>query len=141
MATITLFKTTVRNRLIAESTNAARTFVRNDGVSDFESVVIDQQSYDSLAGAWHEAVARLTEKMHEFLSDTTIDGDSSVEFVFTADEQPDGLEDNLLMYVVDWMMGDWLSAVRPDHSKRYYDRAAMQMDDLLRKLYKKEAPV
>jgi hypothetical protein len=79
--------------------------------------------------------------MHEFLSDTTVDGDSSVDFVFTANEQPDGLEDNLLMYVVDWMMGDWLSSVRPDFSKRYYDRAAMQMDDLLRKLYKKEAPV
>ena len=141
MATITIFKTTVRNRLIAESTNAARTFVRNDGVSDFESVVIDQQSYDSLAGAWHEAVSRLTEKMHEFLSDTTIDGDSSVDFVFTANEQPDGLEDNLLMYVVDWMMADWLASVRPDFRQQYIDRANFQLDDLLRKLYKKEAPV
>ena len=141
MATITIFKTTVRNRLIAESTNAARTFVRNDGVSDFEAVVIDQQSYDSLAGAWHEAVARLTEKMHEFLSDTIINGDSSVDFVFTADEQPDGLEDNLLMYLVDWMMADWLASVRPDFRQQYIDRANFQLDDLLRKLYKKEAPV
>ena len=141
MATITIFKTTVRNRLIAESTNAARTFVRNDGVSDFEAVVIDQQSYDSLAGAWHEAVARLTEKMHEFLSDTIINGDSSVDFVFTADEQPDGLEDNLLMYLVDWMMADWLASVRPDFRQQYIDRANFQLDDLLRKLYKKETPV
>ena len=36
-------KQEVKSLLLAESTNASRTFVRNDGVSEFEQVVIDDQ--------------------------------------------------------------------------------------------------
>jgi len=45
------------------------------------------------------------------------------------------------MFIVDWMMQDWLASVRPDFRQRYIDRSNMQLDDLLRKLYKKESPV
>ena len=141
MATqITIFKSDIRHELYAESTNAARTYKRQDGVSEFEEVVIDQQAQDSMAGVWAEAVARLTEKMHEFLEGTAIDG-GQVTFTFRAASVPDLVRENILGYIVDWMMQAWLQYVRPDQRQQYIDRCTMQMDDLLRKLYKKEPPV
>lgn len=140
MATITITKSEVQATLLAESTNAARTMKRQDGVSEFEDVVIDEQAMLSLTGTWDEANARLAEKMHEFLTDATATN-TQASYTFAMDFAPDLLSNNMKMYVVCWMMADWLSAVRPDYSKRYYDRAALQMDDLLRKLYKKEPPV
>lgn len=140
MATITIQRMAVRSVLHAESTNASRTFLRNDGVSDFEEIVIDKQADDSLNGAWNEACAKLREKMHEFLTGSNINT-SMAQFDFMATSVPDGVEENIRMFIVDWMMQDWLASVRPDFRQRYLDRAAMQMDDLLRKLYKKEPPV
>ena len=140
MATITIQRTAVRNLLHSESTNASRTFVRNDGVSDFEEIVIDKQADDSLNGAWNEACAKLKEKMHEFLTDASSNS-SMARFEFMATSVPDGVEDNITMYIVDWMMQDWLDSVRPDFRQRYIDRSVAQLDDLLRKLYKKEPPV
>ena len=129
----------VKSLLLAESTNASRTFVRQDGVSDFESVVIDSQAYDSLIGAWKEATSKLTEKMHEFITGSVL-GDSVAQYVFSGTE-PIGAADNARMYVVNYMMADWMSSVRPDFKAKYVERANFEMDDLLRKLYKKEAPV
>lgn len=140
MATITIQRTAVRNLLHSESTNASRTYIRKDGVSDFENIVIDKQADDSLNGAWNEACAKLKEKMHEFLNDASSNS-SMAQFDFMATSIPDGVEDNIKMYIVDWMMQDWLASVRPDFRQRYVDRCAVQMDDLLRKLYKKEPPV
>ena len=129
----------VKSLLLAESTNASRTFLRNDGVSEFEQVVIDDQAYDSLRGAWREATSKLAEKMHEFLTGAVL-ADASAQYVFARTE-PVGATNNARMYVVDWMMQDWLASVRPDFRQRYLDRSTTQMDDLLRKLYKKEPPV
>ena len=140
MATITIQRTAIRNILHAESTNASRTFLRNDGVSDFEEIVIDKQADDSLNGAWTEACAKLREKMHEFLTDSSVNN-SMAQFDFMATSIPDGVEDNIKMFIVDWMMQDWLASVRPDFRQRYIDRSVAQLDDLLRKLYKKEPPV
>lgn len=140
MATITIQRTAIRNILHAESTNASRTFLRNDGVSDFEDIVIDKQADDSLNGAWNEACAKLREKMHEFLTGSNINT-SMAQFDFMATSTPDGLDENIKMYIVDYMMQDWLASVRPDFRQRYIDRANFQLDDLLRKLYKKEPPV
>lgn len=140
MATISIQRTAVRNLLYAESTNASRTYVRNDGASDFEDIVIDKQADDSLNGAWNEACAKLREKMHEFLNGSTT-SNSTVQFDFVATSVPDGVEENIKMFIVDWMMADWLASVRPDFKQRYLDRCTTQMDDLLRKLYKKEPPV
>ena len=140
MATITIQRTAIRNILHAESTNASRTFLRNDGVSDFEEIVIDKQADDSLNGAWNEACAKLREKMHEFLTGSNINT-SMAQFDFMATSTPDGLDENIKMYIVDYMMQDWLASVRPDFRQRYLDRCTTQMDDLLRKLYKKEPPV
>ena len=135
-----ILKSEIKSLLLAESTNAARTFVRNDGVSDFEEIVIDKQADDSLNGAWNEACAKLREKMHDFLTDSSVNN-SMAQFDFMATSVPDGVEDNIKMYIVDYMMQDWLASVRPDFRQRYIDRANFQLDDLLRKLYKKESPV
>ena len=135
-----ILKSEIKSLLLAESTNAARTFVRNDGVSDFEEIVIDKQADDSLNGAWNEACAKLREKMHDFLTDSSVNN-SMAQFDFMATSVPDGVEDNIKMYIVDYMMQDWLASVRPDFRQRYIDRANFQLDDLLRKLYKKEPPV
>ena len=140
MATVTINRSDVRNLLMAESTNAARTFVRNDGVSEFEQVAIDEQVDASLDGAWGEACSKLSEKMHEFLSASSMNTDGA-SYVFRAANIPSGLRDNIKMYIVDYMMQDWLASVRPDYRQRYIDRANFEMDDLLRKLYKKEPPV
>lgn len=140
MATITIQRTAVRNLLHSESTNASRTFVRNDGVSDFEEIVIDKQADNSLDGAWREVVSKLTEKMHEFLNEVN-SNPTQAQFNFMATSLPDGIEDNLKMCIVDYMMADWLASVRPDFRQRYLDRYNVEVDDLLRKLYKKEPPV
>lgn len=140
MATITIQRTAVRSVLHAESTNVSRTYVRKDGVSDFEDIVIDKQADDSLNGAWNEACAKLGEKMHEFLNDSSANN-GMAQFDFMATSTPDGVEENIKMFIVDWMMQDWLASVRPDFRQRYIDRANFQLDDLLRKLYKKEPPV
>ena len=140
MATITIQRMAVRTALHAESTNVSRTYIRKDGVSDFEDIVIDKQADDSLNGAWNEACAKLREKMHEFLSDSSANN-GMAQFDFMATSVPDGVEDNIKMFIVDWMMADWLASVRPDFRQRYLDRCTTQMDDLLRKLYKKEPPV
>jgi hypothetical protein len=132
-------KQEVKSLLYAESTNASRTFVRNDGVSEFEQVVIDDQVYDSLMGAWKEATSKLAEKMHEFLTGAVL-ADNSAQYVFARTE-PIGAADNARMYVVNYMMADWLASVRPDFRAKYMERANIEMDDLLRKLYKKESPV
>ena len=132
-------KNEVKSLLYAESTNASRTFVRQDGVSEFEQVVIDDQVYDSLMGAWKEATSKLAEKMHEFLTGAVL-GDNLAQYVF-ANTEPIGATDNARMYVVNYMMADWLSSVRPDYRSKYVKRANFEMDDLLRKCYKKEAPV
>jgi hypothetical protein len=139
MATITITKAQVLDKLTAESTNASRTAKRQDGVSEFEEIMIDKQAMDSLEGAWLESFAKLTEKMHEFLTNYDNDGDT-IEFEF-AQIVEDGITTNILMYIVDYMMQDWLASVRPDYRQRYIDRANFEMDDLLRKLYKKESPV
>ena len=140
MVTVTLTRTDVKNMLFAESTNVSRTYKRNDGVSDFEETVIDDQVSKSLDGAWSEACTKLSEKMHEFLSSTSF-SPSLATFVFTATGLPDGVQDNIKMYVTDWMMADWLASVRPEFCQRYINRYNAQLDDLLRKLYKKEPPV
>lgn len=140
MATITIQRTAIRSLLHSESTNASRTFLRNDGVSDFEEIVIDKQADDSLNGAWNEACAKLKEKMHEFLTDSDTNN-GMTRFEFMATEIPNGVEDNIKMFIVDYMMADWLASVRPDFKQRYVDRSVVQMDDLMRKLYKKEPPV
>ncbi len=132
-------KQEVKSLLLAESTNASRPFVRQDGVSEFENVVIDNQVYDSLMGAWKEATSKLAEKMHEFLTGAVL-ADASAQYVFARTE-PIGATDNARMYVVNYMMADWLASVRPDFRARYVERANFEMDDLLRKCYKKEAPV
>lgn len=132
-------KQEVKSLLYAESTNASRTFVRQDGVSEYEQVVIDDQVYDSLTGAWKEATSKLAEKMHEFLTGAVL-ADNSAQYVFAMTE-PIGSADNARMYVVNYMMADWLASVRPDYRTKYVERANIEMDDLLRKLYKKESPV
>ncbi len=137
---ITIQRMAVRSVLHAESTNASRTFRRNDGVLDFEEIVIDKQADDSLNGAWNEACAKLREKMHDFLTDSSVNTSMAL-FDFMATSTPDGVEENIKMFIVDWMMQDWLASVRPDFRQRYIDRSNMQLDDLLRKLYKKESPV
>lgn len=132
-------KQEVKNLLFAESTNAARTFYRQDGVSEFEQVVVDDQAFDSLRGAWKEATSKLSEKMHEFLTGSVL-ADNSAQYVFSRTE-PTGATENARMYVVNYMMADWLASVRPDFRAKYVERANFEMDDLLRKLYKKEPPV
>lgn len=127
--------------LYAESTNASRTFLRDDGASDHEKIVIDEQVDMSLDGAWGEACAKLTEKMREFLESSAMSGTTSVAYTFKANSVADGVSENIKMFIVDYMMADWLASVRPDFRKRYVDRCNMQIDDLLRKLYKKQPPV
>ena len=51
----------MRSLLFAESTNASRTFTRNDGVSEFDKIVIDEQVDQSLDGSWMEAKSKLEE--------------------------------------------------------------------------------
>lgn len=140
MATLTINRSDISATLLAESTNAARTFVRNDGVSEFEGVAIDSQAEESLAGAFAEAFAKLGEKMHRFISGGNASS-TAITFSFKASALPDGLADNIKMYIVDYMMARWLSNVKPDYQQQYADRANFEMDDLLRKLYKKEPPV
>lgn len=139
--TVTISRSDISNMLVAESTNTARTFVRNDGVSEFENVVIDSQAEESLAGAFDEAFAKLEEKMHRFLNGGTASSSTAITFNFKASTLPDGLADNIKMYIVDYMLARWLSNVRHDYQQQYADRANFEMDDLLRKLYKKEPPV
>lgn len=127
----------VKDLLMAESTNASRTY-NVDGVSHFEDIVIDDQAADSLRPLWREATSKLTEKMHEFMTATL--GDTEAVYAFAGNE-PVGVESNAKMYVVNYMMAYWLGNVRPDYPKQYSDRANFEMDDLLRKCYKKEAPV
>lgn len=139
MATITVNRNNIRNTLFAESTNAGRTFMRNDGVSEFESIVIDEQADESLNWAWKEATSKLAEKMYEFLTGANLMMNSA-QYVFTANTPPVGLSENIEQYIVCYMMAEWLSNVRPDFRQKYIDRANFEMDDLLRKLYKKNAP-
>lgn len=139
--TVTIQRSDVRSLLFAESTNASRTFTRNDGVSEFDKIVIDEQVDQSLDGSWMEAKSKLEEKMQEFISSSLFSNYQSITFRFKADAVPAGLTSNIKMYIVDYMMQDWLVSVRPDYRQRYIDRANFEMDDLLRKLYKKEPPV
>ena len=76
--------------------------------------------------------------MHEFMTATL--GDAEAVYAFAGNE-PVGAESNAKMYVVNYMMAYWLGNVRPDYTKQYLERANFEMDDLLRKCYKKEAPV
>ena len=128
----------VKDLLMAESTNASRTY-NVDGVSRFEDIVIDDQAADSLRPLWREATSKLAEKMHEFLTGAVL-ADNSAQYVF-ANTEPVVAESNAKMYIVNYMMAYWLGNVRPDYPKQYLDRANFEMDDLLRKVYKKEAPV
>ncbi|MBO4787024.1 MAG: hypothetical protein J5510_08150, partial [Prevotella sp.] len=75
----------------------------------------------------------------EFLTGSVLSNDSA-QYVFAATTQPDGLTENIKQYLVNYMMQDWLASVRPDYRQRYIDRANFEMDDLLRKLYKKNPP-
>ena len=127
----------VKDLLMAESTNASRTY-NMDGVSHFEDIVIDDQAADSLRPLWCEATSKLAEKMHEFMTATL--GDTQVVYAFDGRE-PVGAESNAKMYVVNYMMAYWLDNVRSDFKKQYLDRSNFEMDDLLRKCYKKEPPV
>ena len=128
----------VKDLLMAESTNASRTY-NVDRVSHFEDIVIDDQAADSLHPLWREATSKLAEKMHEFLTGAVL-ADNSAQYVF-ANTEPVGAESNAKMYIVNYMMAYWLGNVRPDYQKQYLDKANFEMDDLLRKVYKKEAPV
>lgn len=138
--TITISREAARDLLFAESTNAGRTFMRNDGVSEHEQIVIDEQADASLDGVWREACSKLEERMHEFLSTATI-GVSSSSYTFKASSVTAGVADNIKMFIVDYMMTQWLALVRPDYQKVYSARCDFELDDLLRKLYKKNAPV
>ena len=81
----------------------------------------------------------MAEKMHEFLTGAVL-SDAMAQYVFARTE-PIGVTENARMYVVNYMMADWLASVRPDFRAKYVERANFEMDDLLRKLYKKESPV
>lgn len=136
----TITRADIRNKLIAESTNASRTMRRQDGVSEFEDVVIDEQADGSLDGAWTEACMKITEKLHEFITGSFTFNQSSFMFTFR-NSAPDGAVENIKMYIVDYMMASWLASVRPDYRQQYVERANIELDDLLRKLYRKEPPV
>ena len=127
----------IKDLLMAESTNASRTY-NVDGVSHFEDIVIDDQAADSLRPLWREAPSKLAEKMHDFASITL--SDTQAVYAFDGRE-PVGAESNAKMYVVNYMMAYWLDNVRSDFKKQYLDRSNFEMDDLLRKCYKKEPPV
>ena len=137
---ILIARSAVRDLLYAESTNAARTMKRQDGVSEFDEYVIDSQADSSLDGAWNEATSKLAEKLNEFTTSTELTT-SSATYTFSNPTIPNGAGLNARMYVVDYMMADWLGHVRPDYRQQYVDRANIELDDLLRKLYKKEPPV
>lgn len=139
MQTVKITKEEIMRHLYAESTNASRTYMRNDGVSEFEKIVIDEQEFDSLEGSYNESASRLAEKMHEFIDNYNITS-TFLQYDFSNDVK-DGVKKNMTEYVVCAMMSDWLSSVRPDFVQRYEERKAQQLDDLLRKLYKKDAPV
>lgn len=139
MQTVKITKEEIMQHLYAESTNASRTYMRNDGVSEFEKIVIDEQEFDSLEGSYNESASRLAEKMHEFIDNYNITS-TFLQYDFSNDVK-DGVKKNMTEYVVCDMMSDWLSSVRPDFVQRYEERKAQQLDDLLRKLYKKDAPI
>ena len=136
--TIEIKRSDIKDSLLAESTNASRTFMRNDGVSEYDAIVIDGQAADSLLDAWREATSKLAEKTHRFCSSAVAD-DVKLQLVMPLHYV--GLTQNIRMFIVDYMMSVWLSSVRPDFVKQYTERANMELDDLLRKLYKKNAPV
>ena len=140
MAVITITRNDVRDALYAESTNAARTMMRQDGVSLTNDFVIDEQADQSLNGAWLEAGSKLSEKLHEFTTTQEV-GEDNIRFDFIASQVQDGVYINIKQYVVDYMMADWLASVRPEYRQRYIDRANFELDDLLRKLYKREEPI
>jgi len=141
MATIvTIKRSDIRDSLYAESTNAGRTFLRDDGVSEHERILIDEQAEASLDGVWSEACSKLAERMHDFLEATVITS-ASAAYTFRTNSLKAGVRDNIKMYIVDYMMTEWLALVRPDYQKVYAGRRDFELDDLLRKLYKKNAPV
>lgn len=142
MATITLTRADVREALYAESTNAARTMVRQDGRPLTNDYVIDSQADSSLDGVWLEATSKLAERMREFLTDDSTFSSDEVDYLFKEHLiVPDGVDINVKQYVVNYMMADWMASVRPDYRQRYIDRANFELDDLLRKLYKREEPI
>ena len=140
MATITLRREDVREALLAESTNAARTMVRQDGVPMTDNFTIDIQADSTLNGSWNEACSKLSEQMSEFITGYNCT-DEAAMYVFGYIPVLLGVAQNIKQYVVNYMMADWMSSVRPDYRQRYVDRANFVMDDLLRKLYKRESPV
>ena len=140
MATVSIPRSAVRTLLYAESTNAGRNFERGDGVSEFEKVLVDKMEDESLTGSWYEACSKLEEKMHDFITGYTLNN-MQAQYIFMATSVPDGVADNIKMFIVNYMMAEWMASVRPDSRQRYVDRCNIQMDDLLRKLYKKEPPV
>ena len=137
MVEINVDRGEIRRMLLAESTNAARTLVRSDGVSEFENVVIDEQADSSLTGAWRQANAKLTEKMKRFVVDSEL-SDENAGYVLSVSGVM--LEDNIKGYIVNYMMQDWMAGVRPDMRQSYVETANFELDDLLRKLYTKHAP-
>lgn len=137
--TITIQRSVISGLVFAESTNVSRTFARNDVASEFEDIVVDEQADTSLDGAWLEACAKLAERTHVFTDGVTI-STTSVQVAFKT-TVPAGAEQNMKMYIVDFMVADWLGSVRPEYRQRYVDRSNFELDDLLRKLYKKEPPV
>ena len=52
--TVTIQRSDVRSLLFAESTNASRTFTRNDGVSEFDKMESFSNSWKSMILRQHE---------------------------------------------------------------------------------------
>lgn len=140
MTEVTITKNEVLDMLMAESTNAGRTYTRQDGASMFEDILIDEQAFDSMRPTWVEATAKLSEKMHEFLAGTTHSA-NDVKYTFKANTIPDDVSINVKMYIVDYMMAQWVGNIRPEMKPSWVERSVLELDDLLRKLYKKEPPV
>lgn len=136
---ITITRQDIREALYAESTNAIRTLARRDGTVPDDNFVIDNQAEPTLDGAWREATSKLAEKMSVFLTGTSLANDMA-QYVFSNNE-PAGLESNVQQYVVNYMMADWLASIRPDYRQHYVERANFELDDIQRKLYKREAPL
>lgn len=138
---ITIPASKVMADLMAESTNASRTYRRTDGTSDFEAIVIDEQEFLALEPVMREAFDAVAQKVHAFTTRNSVNS-TIIQYTFgtipyDTQQTVSGMIESC---IVDYMMADWLGAVRPEMRQRYLDRYAMQLDSLMRLLHNKPKP-
>lgn len=131
-----ILKSAITEGLERESSLMSINLTDGNNVSLYDKIFIYNDAV--LSGAVKEAVSNLIQNLQRF---TIAYSETATAYNWALSKSPDGIQDDILNYIVDFTMNEWYNKVLKDKANTYGTRAAGVLQNIARKLYFKSCPV